>query len=171
MTIIIDDAGGGDLLLGVVIGAYRPNPRNFTYDMIEVHYFQAPQFARKAYLPQASRIVFALLHRLQRHADEAIQICRSYLFDQAVDALTHTYGADHISRVIVEGEAQRLIETAYLDELRNLGYEPIKQRETRRAKSFFHMLHWLKNHPDKLKYAKTGWPRLARYPEFRALMR
>lgn len=154
-----------------MIGAYRPDPPDFTYDVIEVQYFQPPQFARKAYLQQASRIVFTLLHRLHRHADEAIQICRSYLFDQAVEDLIHTYGADHISRVIVEGEAQRLTETAYLDELRNLGYEALKHRETRRAKSFFHMLHWLKNHPDKLKYAKTGWPRLTRYPEFRALMR
>jgi hypothetical protein len=171
MTIIIDDAGSGDLLLGVVIGAYRPDPLDFTYDMIEVHYFQPPQFARKAYLQQASRIVFALLRRLQRQADEAIQICRSYLFDQAVDDMIHTYGADHVHRVIVEGEAQRLTETAYLDELRNLGYHPLTHRETRRAKSFFHMLHWLKTHPDKLKYAKTGWPRLTRYPEFRALLR
>ncbi len=155
----------------MVVGAYRPEPQNFTYDMIEVHYFQPPRFARKAYLTQASRIVFTLLQRLQRRPNEAIQICRSYLFDRAVGDLIHTYGADHISRVIVEGEAQRLIETAYLDELRNLGYEPLKHRETRRAKSFFHMLHWLKTHPDKIKYAKTGWPRLTRYPEFRALLR
>ena len=138
--------------------------------MIEVHYFQPPQFARKEYLNQASKIVFALLRRLKPKAEEPILICRSYLFDQAVSNMKHTYGANRIQRVVVQGEPQRLTETAYLDELRNLGYEPLKNRETRRAKSFFHMLHWLKRNPKKVKYAKTGWPRLARYPVFRALI-
>jgi hypothetical protein len=63
----------------------------------------------------------------------------------------------------VIGEAQRLTELAYLDELRNLGYEPVEEREDRRAKSFFHMMRWLRENPDRLRYAKTGWPRLLRY--------
>jgi len=69
--------------------------------------------------------------------------------------------------VKVTGEPQRLTETAYLDEIRNLGYEPIEEREDKRAKSFFHMLRWLQKNPDRLRYAKTGWPRLARYRLFR----
>jgi len=56
---------------------------------------------------------------------------------------------------------------AYLDELRNLGYEPLEERDKKRAKSFFHMMNWLKKNPDKLKYAKTGWPRLFRYRLFK----
>jgi hypothetical protein len=29
------------------------------------------------------------------------------------------------------------------------------------------MMNWLKNNPEKLVYAKTGWPRLQRYNLFR----
>jgi len=66
----------------------------------------------------------------------------------------------------VEGEAQRLVEVSYLDEIRNLGYEPLAEREEKRGKSFFHMMRWLKANPEMLKYAKTGWPRLKNYRLF-----
>jgi hypothetical protein len=52
-----------------------------------------------------------------------------------------------------------------------LGYEPVKERDEKKAKSFFHMMNWLKNNPEKLVYAKTGWPRLQRYPLFRVYRR
>jgi len=92
-----------------------------------------------------------------------IHVCKGYIFDDAVDALKKAYGDHRVCRVKVEGEAQRLTETAYLDELRNLGYEPVQEREAKRAKSFFHMMQWLKQDPDRLRFAKTGWPRLLKY--------
>ena len=168
MTIIIDDAGSGDLLFGVVIGAYRSENQEFKYGVVDVRYFQAPSFRRKGYLKQASKIVFQLLDRLELKADEAILICRGSIFERAVKDLKKKYGDARIRKVRVTGEPQRLTETAYLDEIRNLGYEPLKEREEKRAKSFFHMMRWLKKNPDKIKYAKTGWPRLSRYHLFRS---
>ncbi|GAG79963.1 unnamed protein product, partial [marine sediment metagenome] len=76
MTIIIDDAGSGDLLFGVVIGAYRREDQGFKYDVIDVTYFQKPKFRRKDYLAQASTIVFTLLNKLDLVANEPILICR-----------------------------------------------------------------------------------------------
>ncbi len=156
MTIIIDDAGVGDLLFGVVIGAYRCETQEFRYELVDVQYFRRPKFRSKEYLKQASRIVFSLLDRLEFEEDEPIQICQGYIFDQAVEDLKEKYDADRIHRVRVAGEPQRLTETAYLDELRNLGYEPVDERDKKRAKSFFHMMNWLQKNPDRLIYAKTG---------------
>jgi hypothetical protein len=99
--------------------------------------------------------------------EEPIHLCQGYIFDVAFEDLKKKYGDDRIFRVKVVGEPQRLTETAYLDEIRNLGYEPIEERDEKRAKSFFHMLEWLEKNPDKIRYAKTGWPRLARYRLFR----
>ena len=166
MTVIIDDAGSGDLLLGAVIGGYHSENQDFRYDVIDVQYFQPPKFGRKEYLRQTSKIVFTLLDKLKPEADEQIIVCQGYIFDIAVNALIRKYGTDHIRRVRVVGEPQRLTEMAYLDEIRNLGYEPLLEREEKRARSFFHMMRWLKANPNMLKYAKTGWPRLARYPLF-----
>jgi hypothetical protein len=167
----MDDAGIGDLLFGVVISAFRSETQEFRYDVLDVEYFRYPRFRSKEYLDQASKLVFRLLDKLQIKEDEQIQICRGYIFDTAVDRLKEIYGDDQVDRIVVTGEPQRLTETAYLDEIRNLGYEPIEERDQKKAKSFFHMMNWLKMNPDKLIYAKTGWPRLQKYPLFRSYFR
>ncbi len=167
MTIIIDDAGIGDLLYGVVIGAFRTETREFRYEILDVEYFHNERFRRKEYLEQASRIVFGLLSKLKLQVKEPILICKSYVFDRVVEDLGKEYSDNQICRIKVTGEPQSLTETAYLDEIRNLGYEPLKERDTKRAKNFFHMMNWLKKNPDKLRYAKLGWPRLSRYRLFK----
>jgi CxxC-x17-CxxC domain-containing protein len=166
LTVIVDDAGSGDLLFGVVIGAYREETDEFTYDLIDVRFYQ-DIFLSKEYLKEASHVTTRLLEKLKVKPDEAIQVCQGNIFDVAAANLKETLGEDKVTRVRVTGEAQRLVEIAYLDEIRNLGYEPLAEREEKRAKSFFHMLRWLKTHPDMIRYAKTGWPRLKRYRLFK----
>ena len=63
MTIVVDDAGSGDLLFGVVIGVYREETDQFTYDVIDVGFYQ-DLFSEKKYLHEASRIVLKLLKKL-----------------------------------------------------------------------------------------------------------
>lgn len=167
MTITVDDAGSGDLLFGIVIGAYRDEPQDFCYDVIDVKFFQPALFRKKEYLTQTSKKVFQLLNRLQPKPEEEIHICQGYIFDEAVEELRKTYGDERIHRIKVIGEPQRLVEIAYLDEIRNLGYEPLAERDEKRAKNFFHMMRWLKANPSMIKYAKTGWPRLSRYRMFK----
>jgi len=169
MTVIIDDAGYGDLLFGVVIGGYRPETADFIYDVIDVKYFQEPLFHRKDYLSQAQLIALDLVDRLSLLDEESVEVCRGDILDKAAKALIDMLGEERVGRVKVEGEAQRLTELAYLNELRNIGYEPIEDRTKRWAKSFFHMMRWLKKHPKMLRWSKSGWPRLKRYKLFRDL--
>jgi len=166
LTIIVDDAGSGDLLFGVVIGAYREETGEFKYDLVDVRFYQH-LFCEKAYLQECSRVTSQLVATLKVKPDEEIHVCQGCIFDVAVVELQKVYGEERVSRVKVTGEAQRLVEIAYLDEIRNLGYEPLAEREAKRAKSFFHMMRWLKANPAMLRYAKTGWPRLKRYRLFR----
>ena len=49
MTVIVDDAGSGDLLHGVVVGAYREETGEFKYDLIDVRFYQEI-FREKEYL-------------------------------------------------------------------------------------------------------------------------
>ena len=171
MTVIVDDAGSGDLLFGIVIGAYRPETAEFKYDVIHVRFFQPDQYCAKGYLTEASRITSELLCALKAKPDEEVQLCQGYIFDEAAKGLKEKLGEEMgeklVQRIRVVGEAQRLTEIAYLDEVRNLGYEPLAEREEKRAKSFFHMMRWLKSNPQMLQYAKTGWPRLKRYRLFK----
>ena len=166
MTVIVDDAGSGDLLYGVVVGAYREETGEFKYDLIDVRFYQEI-FREKEYLQESSRIVSKLVAWFNLKPDEEIHICQGCIFDVAAEELRKVYGEDRVKRVRVVGEAQRLVEIAYLDEIRNLGYEPLAEREEKRGKSFFHMMRWLKDKPEMLRYAKTGWPRLKNYHLFK----
>jgi len=131
LTIIVDDAGSGDLLFGVVIGVYREETSEFKYDLIDVRFYQE-LFCEKTYLQEASRVTSQLVAALKVKPDEEIHVCQGCIFDVAVADLQKVYGEERVSRVKVTGEAQRLVEIAYLDEIRNLGYEPLAEREAKR---------------------------------------
>ena len=163
MTLQIDDAGVGDLLDGVVVGAYRPETGEFSYDVVDVEFFQQPRFGRKAYLEETSKVVIQIINKMKPAENEPILICSSYIFEKVVRDLEDNYGKERVTVTKITGDAQRFVETAYLDEVRNLGYEPLTEREEKRARSFFHMLRWLKKDPSRFRHAKTGWPRLKRY--------
>jgi CxxC-x17-CxxC domain-containing protein len=165
LTLIVDDAGSGDLLFGVVVGAYHEPTGQFKYDLIDVKFYQEI-FREKEYLKESSRIVSKLVSQFKLEPDEEIHICQGCIFDVAAVDLQKVYGENRVKRVRVIGETQRLVEIAYLDEIRNLGYEPMVEREEKRGKSFFHMMRWLKDNPEMLRYAKTGWPRLKNYHLF-----
>jgi len=167
LTIQVDDAGVGDLLFGVIIGAHRKETGEFHYDVIPVTYFQSPNFRRKLYLKKATELTFRLIQEMKLDEKEDIEICSSFLFDETREELFDKFGKNRVKVAVISGEAQNNVETAYLDEIRNLGYEPIAERDEKRARSFFHMLRWIKTNPDRLKYAKTGWPRLRRYIRLR----
>jgi len=163
LTVQIDDAGVGDLLHGVVVGVHRKETGEFHYDMIPVSFFQSPSFARKMYQKKATELALNLLNQMKLGENEEIEICSSFLFDETRPHLAEKYGKTRVKMSVITGDAQNNVETAYLDEIRNLGYEPIAERDDKRARSFFHMLRWVKNNPERLRYAKTGWPRLRRY--------
>jgi len=166
LTLIVDDAGSGDLLFGVVVGAFHEETGRFKYDLIDVRFYQ-DLFKEKEYLQESSRIVSKLVSQFELRPDEEIHICQGCIFDVAAEELHKVFGEDRVKRIHVEGETQRLVEIAYLDEIRNLGYEPMEEREEKRGKNFFHMMRWLKDNPEMLRYAKTGWPRLRNYQLFK----
>jgi len=166
LTLLIDDAGVGDLLSGVVIGIYRPEADRFDFEMVDVQYFQKGNFKRRGYLRETADIVLRLVERFKLEEAEPIEICSSFVFDEAVKRLKSKYGESQVKVVKIVGKTQDETERAYLNELRKLGYEPISDRDTRRARSFFHMLRWVKHDRSRLRHAKTGWPRLRRYLKF-----
>jgi len=163
LTLQIDDAGVGDLLSGVVIGIYRPETDRFDFDVIGVEHFQKARFRQKTYLREVASVVLRLVERFGLREDEKIEVCSGFILTEAVKLLKRKYGDSRVTVVKIVGRAQHETEEAYLNELRNLGYEPISDRDARRARSFFHMLRWVKQDPSRLRCAKTGWPRLRRY--------
>jgi hypothetical protein len=166
VTIQIDDAGYGDLLYGVVIGAYKVESDHFVYDIVDVKYWQNPLYVRNEFKKEAARIALNLIERLEPEQDEDIEICQGNILDIATEAISNIYGADVVKRCKIDNRAQDLVESAYLDEIRNLGYNPIEERTKKWVKNFWDMYNWLKEDPVRLKWAKSGWPRLKKYKLF-----
>ena len=167
MTILIDDAGTGDLLWGVVIGAYQPETETFIYDIIDVSFFKMGAFQEKKHFEEAAKISLSLVERLNLKTYEKIKVCQGDILNIAAERFKERYGEGVVERVHVEGRAQELIEGAYTDELRNLGYEPMPDRTERWGKSFWHMYDWVKRAPEKrVKWAKTGFPNLRKFKIF-----
>jgi hypothetical protein len=167
LTILIDDAGSGDLLFGTVIGAYRPENEHFIYDLINVKYFQKPLYKNRMYLEEAKRISLDLVVRLKLLEKEKIIVCTGDILNIASEALLEKYGEDIVERGKIEGEGQQLVELAYINELRNIGYEPIEERTEKWGKNFWDMYNWLKEDTKRLKYAKSAFPNLKKYPLFK----
>jgi hypothetical protein len=168
LTIEIDDAGTGDILFGAVIGAYRPEDDHFIYDVIEVRHFQMPLYKEKTHLEEAKRIVIELVERLDLRKNEKIIICTGDVLNVAVEALIEKYGEDFVERGKIEGRAQHLVELAFTDELRNIGFEPLKERTEKWGKNFWHMYKWINKRPKRrLKFAKSAFPNLKKYPLFK----
>jgi len=168
LTIEIDDAGTGDILFGVVIGAYRPEDDHFIYDMIDVRYFQKPVYGKKRHLNEARRIAIRLVDRLGLREEEKILICTGDVLNEAAEALLERYGEEHIERGKIEGRAQFLVERAYTDELHNIGYEAREDRTDKWGKNFWHMYNWVRKDPARrLRWTKSAFPNLKKYPLFK----
>lgn len=167
MTIEIDDAGTGDILYGTVIGAYRPEDDHFIYDMIDVKHFQMPLYKDKTHLEEAKRIAVELVERLGLKENEKIIICTGDVLNYATEALLEKYGNEIVERGKIEGRGQHLVELAFTNELRNIGYEPLLERTQKWGKNFWHMYKWINKKPKRrLKFAKSAFPNLKKYPLF-----
>jgi len=167
LTILIDDAGSGDLLFGTVIGAYRPEDDHFIYDLINVKHFQMPLYRDKTHLSEARRISLELVERLKLREKEKIIICTGDILNVAAEALLERYGEEVVERGKIEGRGQELVELAYINELKNIGYETIEERTEKWGKNFWDMYNWLKEDKRRLKFAKSAFPNLKKYPLFK----
>lgn len=152
----------------MVIGAYRPEDDHFIYDMIPVKYFQEPIYGNGDQYLVSKKIAVDLVERLTLREKEEIVICTGDILNKAFEALTEVYGEDRVKRGKIEGRGQYLVELAYTNELRNIGYEPRDDRTEKWGKNFWHMYTWVKRKPrTRLKYTKSGFPNLKKYPLFR----
>jgi hypothetical protein len=167
LTIFIDDAGSGDLLFGTVIGAYRPENEHFIYDLINVKHFQMPLYVERTYLDEAKRIALELVKRLKLKKNEVILVCTGDILNEAAEALIEKYGEEIVQRGKIDGPAQEYVELAYINELKNIGYHPINERTEKWGKNFWDMYKWLKEDKHRLKFAKSAFPNLRKYPLFK----
>ena len=151
--ILIDDAGWGDLLLGVVIGALKFPDRKYMRRRIPVSSFQSPNFENKRYLDDAVKIAEEIVEVMQPDRETGFKVCTGYVLSSIPE-----YFRDKgfvVEEVKIAGELQEMVERSYARWCIEVGV-PAERLEDK--KRFWTLLDWVAERPKlREKLVKTGW--------------
>jgi len=151
--ILIDDAGWGDLILGVVIGALKFPGRKYMRRRIPVSSFQSPNFENKRYLDDAVKIAEEIVEVMQPDSETGFKVCTGYVLSSIREYL-RDQGFD-VEEVKITGELQEIVERSYVRWCIEVGV-PAERLEDK--KRFWTFLDWVAERPElREKLVKTGW--------------
>ncbi|MGD8566020.1 MAG: hypothetical protein PVF96_06700 [Candidatus Bathyarchaeota archaeon] len=151
--ILIDDAGWGDLLLGVVIGALQLPNHKYMNRRIPVSSFQSPNFENKRYLDDAVRIVEEIVKVMRPDRGTFFKVCSGYILSSIRNYLTECGFTVH--EVQITGELQEMVERSYTRWCIEVGVPAEKLKDKRR---FWTLLEWVAERPKlREQLVKTGW--------------
>ncbi len=157
MKVVVDDAGWGFPLGGVMIGVEEGG--RIETGIIPVKYFQGERFERHEYLQEAARVTLELLHKLgAAPADTLVEICTGYVNVGSKEALRAA--GYEVNVVEVTGLLQNELEERFKEYVESLGYhgyfDPKVTHDPKRP--FDKIVAWIKEKPEeRMKLAKTGW--------------
>ena len=166
-TLVIDDAGFGCPVGGMVIAGYRPATPQFAWALVPVECFQSPRFELKEYHQGALDATQRVLTDLGETADDVIAICQGEPH-KATHAWLATTGRAHqivhVGGTPVFDELQRRIEAQLKTYLASLGFR-FRGSTEQYGWLFKSAILWLKDgdkhrrgmDPERLKLAKSGW--------------
>jgi hypothetical protein len=160
-VILIDDAGWGDLILGVVIVALSRTRRShlklsgqkYMERRISVSSFQSPNFENKQYLDDAVRIADEIVDVMQADKETRFKVCSGYMLS-SIRRYLRDRGFS-VEEVESTGELQERVEKSYLEWCVEVGVPPERLEGERR---FWALLEWIAEKPkNREQLVKTGW--------------
>ena len=155
---MIDDAGWGDLILGVVIGAlkrpaHRYIPISYMERRIPVSSFQSPNFENKRYLDDAVKIAEEIVKAMQPDVETSFKVCSGYVLSSIRRYLQDK--GFNVEEVEITGELQEMVERSYVRWCIEVGVPAERLVDERR---FSALLEWVAEKPEiREKLVKTGW--------------
>jgi len=151
--ILIDDAGWGDLILGVVVGALNPPDRRYMERRIPVSSFQPPNFENKQYLDDAVKIAEEIIAVMRPDKETHFKVCTGYVLSDI-----RKYLQDRgfiVESIEIAGELQERVEYGYKRWCIEVGV-PAERLESERR--FWTLLEWVAEKPKiRETLVKTGW--------------
>ncbi len=151
--ILIDDAGWGDLILGVVIGALKLPDRRYMYRRIQVSSFQPPNFENRKYLDDAIRIAREIVKVMRADNETRFKVCSGYVLSSIRKHLRES--GFHVEKVEITGGLQEKVEKSYVEWCKEVG---VPEEQLKGKRSFWTLLNWVAEKPKiREKLVKTGW--------------
>ena len=151
--ILIDDAGWGDIILGVVIGALKLPDHRYLERRIPVSSFQTPNFENKQYLDEAVKIAEEIVRVMQPESETRFKVCSGYVLSSIRKHLRDQ--GFNVEEVEITGELQEMVERSYVRWCEEVGV-PAESLEDKRR--FWTLLEWVGEEPkNRENLVKTGW--------------
>lgn len=151
--ILIDDAGWGDLILGVVIGALKLSDRRYMERRIPVSSFQPPNFENKRYLDDAVRIAEEIVNVMKGDEETRFKVCSGYVLSSIRRYLRDR--GFNVEEVEITGELQERVEKSFTQWCIEVGV-PSERLEAKRR--FYPILEWVAEKIElRESLVKTGW--------------
>ena len=152
-VILIDDAGWGDLILGVVIGVLKPPDRRYMERRIPVSSFQPPNFENKKYLDDTVKIADEIIEVMQPDTETSFKVCSGYVLSSIRRHLRER--GFKVEEVETAGELQEKVEQGYIRWCKEMGVT-VERLEGKRR--FWALLEWVAENPRlRERLVKTGW--------------
>jgi len=153
IEILIDDAGWGDLILGVVIGALKLPEHRYMERRIPVSSFQPPNFENKQYLDDAVKIAEEIVEVMRPDGETRFKVCSGYVLSSIRKHLQNR--GFSVEEVEIIGELQEMVERSYIKWCEEVGV-PAERLEDKRR--FWALLEWVAEKPKiRENLVKTGW--------------
>ena len=151
--IVIDDAGWGDLLLGVVIGALKPPDPRYMERRIPTSSFQPPNFKNRKYLDDAVKIAEEIIEVMQPDAQTHFKVSSGYVLSSVRRYLQNR--GFKVEKVDATGELQDMVQRGYVRWCVEAGVPAELLKSKRR---FWTLLEWVAEMPHLREgLVKTGW--------------
>jgi hypothetical protein len=151
--ILIDDAGWGDFILGVVIGALKLPDRRYMERRIPVSSFQPPNFENKQYLNDAVKIAEEIVKVMQPEKETRFKVCSGYVLS-SIRGYLQGQGFS-VEEAEIKGELQEMVEKSYIRWCEEVGVPPESLEDKKR---FWALLEWVAEEPkNRENLVKTGW--------------
>jgi len=155
-TIVIDDSGWGDLILGVVIGALEFPAHRYMERRIPVACFQSPLFEAREYLARTVAIVREVIRVMRADRATLFQVCSGYVLSAARRFLREE--GYPVEDVEVTGELQERVERGFLRWCVEVGVPPDVLSPESGRNRFQALLGWVRENPRAREgLVKTGW--------------
>lgn len=152
----IDDSGSGSFIGGTCIGLYRPSTNEYYFDIIPVELYNRENFKKKFYLDEVVKIISKGLHNFGDPKEEAIEICRGYMFEKLKDWLDENGYKWYCTQIT--GRAQEIIERNFELYTERLGLPANYIKFTKYPFHFHKILRWVyADYEKRIKHCKVGW--------------
>jgi len=153
--ILIDDAGWGDIILGVVIGALKLPERRYMERRIPVSSFQSPNFEQKQYLEDTAKIAEEFVEVMHPDEETYFEVCSGFVLSRIQTYLKNQ--GFHVDKAKIAGELQERVEKGFIDWCVEVGV-PREKLEIQSRRRFYTLLEWVAEKIEiRESLVKTGW--------------